>query len=36
MQQDQPTIDVMNEMCLNASSVGNHEFDKGFADLTTG
>src|SRR6185312_7553190 len=32
--QDQPTIDVMNEMCLNASSVGNHEFDKGYADLT--
>src|SRR6478735_4932579 len=35
VQQDQPTIDVMNEMCLNASSVGNHEFDRGFADLTT-
>src|SRR3954467_5563418 len=35
VQQDQPTIDVMNEMCLNASSVGNHEFDKGYLDLTT-
>ncbi len=34
VQQDQPTIDVMNEMCVNASSVGNHEFDKGFVDLT--
>lgn len=32
--QDQPTIDVLNELCLNASSVGNHEFDKGYADLT--
>ncbi len=32
--QDQPTIDVMNAMCLAASSVGNHEFDKGFEDLT--
>lgn len=31
---DQPTIDVMNEMCLNASSVGNHEFDQGYLDLT--
>ena len=30
---DQPTIDVMNELCLNASSVGNHEFDKGYSDL---
>jgi len=35
VQNDQPTIDVMNEMCMNASSVGNHEFDKGYADLTT-
>ena len=33
-QQDQPTIDVMNELGLNVSAVGNHEFDKGFADLT--
>ncbi|MFT3853013.1 MAG: 5'-nucleotidase C-terminal domain-containing protein [Ilumatobacteraceae bacterium] len=32
--QDQPTIDVLNELCLNASAVGNHEFDKGYADLT--
>src|SRR3954468_24011938 len=28
VQNDQPTIDVVNELCLNASSVGNHEFDK--------
>jgi 5'-nucleotidase len=30
---DQPTIDVLNEIGLNASSVGNHEFDKGWDDL---
>jgi len=30
---DQPTIDVMNEVGLDASSVGNHEFDKGWDDL---
>ena len=30
---DQPTIDVMNAMELDASAVGNHEFDKGWADL---
>ncbi|MDH2415865.1 5'-nucleotidase C-terminal domain-containing protein [Nocardioides sp. CER19] len=30
---DQPTIDVLNELGLDASSVGNHEFDKGWADL---
>ncbi len=34
VQADQPTIDVFNELCMNASSVGNHEFDKGFTDLT--
>jgi 2',3'-cyclic-nucleotide 2'-phosphodiesterase (5'-nucleotidase family) len=32
-QQDQPTIDVLNALGLDASAVGNHEFDKGFADL---
>ena len=31
---DQPTIDVLNALCLNAAAVGNHEFDKGFSDLT--
>ena len=30
---DQPTIDVLNALGLQASAVGNHEFDKGFADL---
>lgn len=33
VQQDQPTIDVLNALEMDASSVGNHEFDKGFADL---
>ncbi len=32
--QDQPTIDVLNALGLQASAVGNHEFDKGFSDLT--
>jgi 5'-nucleotidase len=30
---DQPTIDVLNALGLKAAAVGNHEFDKGFADL---
>ena len=30
---DQPTIEVMNHIDLDASAVGNHEFDKGFTDL---
>ncbi len=34
LQQDQPTLDVLNALDLAASSVGNHEFDQGFADLT--
>ncbi len=33
IQQDQPTIDVMNEIGLDASAVGNHEFDQGWNDL---
>ncbi|WP_313408061.1 bifunctional UDP-sugar hydrolase/5'-nucleotidase [Aeromicrobium sp.] len=33
-QQDSPTIDVLNALDLGASAVGNHEFDRGFADLT--
>ncbi|WP_233575309.1 ExeM/NucH family extracellular endonuclease [Cellulomonas sp. PhB150] len=32
--QDKPTIDVLNALDLQASAVGNHEFDKGYADLT--
>lgn len=31
--QDQPTIDVLNALDLAASAVGNHEFDRGYADL---
>ncbi len=33
VQQDQPTIDVMEALNLKASAVGNHEFDGGWADL---
>jgi 5'-nucleotidase len=32
--QDTPTLDVLNALELQASAVGNHEFDKGFSDLT--
>ena len=31
---DKPTIDALNEAKLDVSSVGNHEFDQGFNDLT--
>ncbi|GAB3293488.1 LPXTG cell wall anchor domain-containing protein [Epidermidibacterium keratini] len=34
VQEDQPTIDVLNALEMDAASVGNHEFDKGTADLT--
>lgn len=30
---DEPTIEVLNQMGLEVSSVGNHEFDKGSAEL---
>ena len=30
---DQPTIDVLNTIGLEASAVGNHEFDAGWTDL---
>ncbi|WP_250031691.1 ExeM/NucH family extracellular endonuclease [Paractinoplanes maris] len=30
---DNPTIDALNAGKLNVSAVGNHEFDKGLADL---
>lgn len=33
IQNDQPTIDVLNEIGLNTSSFGNHEFDQGRADV---
>ena len=32
-QKDEPTIDVLNAMGLAVSAVGNHEFDRGYADL---
>ena len=31
--QDKPTIDVLNAMDLDVSAVGNHELDQGYADL---
>ena len=33
IQEDRPTIDILNVLGLQASAVGNHEFDKGFDDL---
>lgn len=33
-QEDNPTIDYLNALQLRASAVGNHEFDRGFGDLT--
>jgi 5'-nucleotidase len=30
---DEPTIEVLNEMGLDVSSVGNHEFDRGTTEL---
>lgn len=30
---DQPTLDVLNAMDLDVSALGNHEFDRGRADL---
>jgi 5'-nucleotidase len=32
-QQDNPTIDALKAAGLDASAVGNHEFDRGFDDL---
>ncbi|QAY64865.1 ExeM/NucH family extracellular endonuclease [Xylanimonas allomyrinae] len=34
LQQDTPTLDVLDALGLKVSAVGNHEFDQGFADLT--
>lgn len=31
--QDQPTLDILNAIGLDASAVGNHEFDHGLDDL---
>lgn len=33
IQEDNPTIDILNAAALDASSVGNHEFDRGWDDL---
>jgi 5'-nucleotidase len=35
IQQDQPTIDAFNSMGLDASALGNHEFDHGRDDVDT-
>lgn len=32
-QEDQPTLDVLNAIGADAAAVGNHEFDRGYADL---
>ncbi len=34
VQEDKPTIDVLNALDLATSNVGNHEFDAGFDNLT--
>lgn len=34
VQDDDPTIDVLNQMHLDVSAIGNHELDKGQDDLT--
>ena len=34
VQDDNPTLDFLTAVGLDASSVGNHEFDKGFDDLS--
>ncbi len=34
IQDDSPTIDTLKALGLDVSAVGNHEFDRGFADLT--
>ncbi len=33
IQQDNPTIDALNEAGLEVSAAGNHEFDQGYDDL---
>ncbi|WP_058743073.1 bifunctional metallophosphatase/5'-nucleotidase [Curtobacterium citreum] len=33
IQEDQPTIDVLNQMDLTVSAIGNHELDRGQTDL---
>ncbi len=33
LQGDQPTLDILNLIGLDATAVGNHEFDQGYDDL---
>ncbi|RHW26144.1 hypothetical protein D0Z08_16010 [Nocardioides immobilis] len=33
VQDDEPTIDALNEMGLEVSAAGNHEFDQGYEDF---
>lgn len=33
IQEDDPTIDALNEMGLEVSAAGNHEFDRGYEDF---
>ncbi|MGD6980637.1 bifunctional metallophosphatase/5'-nucleotidase [Citricoccus sp. CH26A] len=33
VQQDEPTLEIMNALDLDVSAAGNHEFDKGLDDL---
>ncbi|MGO1598934.1 MAG: bifunctional metallophosphatase/5'-nucleotidase [Brachybacterium sp.] len=33
VQNDEPTIDVLNEMGVDATAIGNHEYDQGIDDL---
>lgn len=35
IQQDNPTIDALNEMGLDVTALGNHEFDQGRNDIDT-
>ncbi len=35
IQDDQPTIDVLNQMDLSVSAIGNHELDKGRTTCAT-
>lgn len=34
IQDDQPTLDYFNALEIDASALGNHEFDQGYADIT--
>ncbi|MEO7267775.1 MAG: bifunctional UDP-sugar hydrolase/5'-nucleotidase [Knoellia sp.] len=34
IQNDEPTLDFLDAIGMDASSVGNHEFDQGYEDLT--